>query len=103
MQVSAGAGQRHDSKAASSATAVRVSRNQSGSGGTASPPEVDTLSENVAQIIDQIKNLTLLEAKELYEGMQETFGIAAMAPVAAAPAGGAAEAAEVEEQTEFAA
>jgi len=61
------------------------------------------LSENVAQIIDQIKNLTLLEAKELYEGMQETFGIAAMAPVAAAPAGGAAEAAEVEEQTEFAA
>jgi large subunit ribosomal protein L7/L12 len=64
---------------------------------------VDTLSENVAQIIDQIKGLTLLEAKELYEGMQEAFGITAMAPVAAAPAGGAAEAAVVEEQTEFAA
>ena len=61
------------------------------------------MSENVAQIIDQIKGLTLLEAKELYEGMQEAFGITAMAPVAAAPAGGAAEAAVVEEQTEFAA
>lgn len=61
------------------------------------------MSEKVAQIIEEIKGLTLLEARDLYEGMKEEFGITAVAPVAAAPAGGAAagEAPAAEEKTEF--
>jgi large subunit ribosomal protein L7/L12 len=55
-------------------------------------------------IIDQIKELTLLEASQLVKAMEETFGVsAAAAAVAAAPAGGgaAAAAAPAEEKTEF--
>ncbi len=51
-------------------------------------------------ILDQIKELTLLEAAELVKMMEETFGVsAAAAAVAAAPA--AAAAAPVEEKDEF--
>ena len=51
-------------------------------------------------ILDQIKELTLLEAAELVKMMEEAFGVsAAAAAVAAAPA--AAAAAPVEEQDEF--
>lgn len=55
-------------------------------------------------IIDQIKELTLLEASQLVKAMEETFGVsAAAAAVAAAPSGGpaAAPAAAEEEKTEF--
>jgi len=55
-------------------------------------------------IVDQIKDLTLLEASQLVKMMEETFGVsAAAAAVAAAPAGGAAAAAApaVEEKDEF--
>ncbi|MBK6315270.1 MAG: 50S ribosomal protein L7/L12 [Blastocatellia bacterium] len=52
-------------------------------------------------ILDQIKELTLLEAAELVKMMEETFGVsAAAAAVAAAPAGAVA-AAPVEEKDEF--
>lgn len=52
-------------------------------------------------ILDQIKELTLLEAAELVKMMEEAFGVsAAAAAVAAAPAGAAA-AAPVEEKDEF--
>jgi large subunit ribosomal protein L7/L12 len=51
-------------------------------------------------ILDQIKELTLLEAAELVKMMEEAFGVsAAAAAVAAAPA--AAAAAPVEEKDEF--
>ncbi len=57
---------------------------------------------DVNAILDQIKQLTLLEAAELVKKMEEAFGVsAAAATVAAAPAAGAAAAAPVEEQTEF--
>jgi large subunit ribosomal protein L7/L12 len=55
-------------------------------------------------ILDQIKELTLLEAADLVKMMEETFGVsAAAAAVAAAPGGGgaAAAAAPVEEKDEF--
>ncbi len=64
-------------------------------------------SAKVEQIIEQLKELSLLEASELVKGIEEAFGVSAAAPVAmmAAPGGGgggAAEpAAEVEVQTEF--
>ena len=60
------------------------------------------MSDKLQGIIDQIKDLTLLEASNLVKMMEETFGVsAAAAAVAAAPAAGAAAAAPAEEQTEF--
>src|SRR4051812_28280861 len=53
-------------------------------------------------ILDQIKELTLLEASQLVKMMEETFGVsAAAAAVAAAPAAGGAVAPVVEEKDEF--
>jgi large subunit ribosomal protein L7/L12 len=61
------------------------------------------MSEKLEAIVNQIKDLTLLEASELVKMMESTFGVsAAAAAVAAAPAaGGAAAAAVVEEKDEF--
>ncbi len=53
---------------------------------------------NKDQIIEAIKNMTVLELNELVKACEEEFGVSAAAPVAVAAAG--AEAA-VEEQTEF--
>jgi len=60
------------------------------------------MSDKKQQVIDLIKEMTVLELSELVKEMEEIFGVSAAAPVAAfaAPAGGAAEAAK-EEQTEF--
>ena len=56
------------------------------------------------ELIDVIKNMTVLDLSELVKALEEEFGVSAAAPMAMATpvAGGAAEAAaEVEEQTEF--
>ena len=52
------------------------------------------------EIIDALKEMTLLEASELVKAIEDTFGVSAAAPAAgvATPAAGAAEA---EEKTEF--
>lgn len=52
------------------------------------------------EIIDALKEMTLLEASELVKAIEDTFGVSAAAPAAvvAAPAAGAPEA---EEKTEF--
>ena len=50
------------------------------------------------QIIEAIKNMTVLELNELVEACEEEFGVSAAAPVAVAAAGGDAAGAE---QTEF--
>ena len=53
-------------------------------------------------VIDFIKNMTVLELSELVKELEETFGVSAAAPVMAAmPGMMGAEAAPVEEQTEF--
>ena len=52
---------------------------------------------DVAQIIADLKESTVLEINELVEAIEEEFGVEAAAPVAAAGAGAAVE----EEQTEF--
>ena len=60
------------------------------------------MSEKLQGIVDQIKDLSLLEASELVKMMETTFGVsAAAAAVAAAPAAGAAAAPAVEEKDEF--
>ena len=53
------------------------------------------------EIIECLKEMTLLEASELVKAIEETFGVSAAAPAAvvAGPAAGAAE--EAEEKTEF--
>ena len=55
-------------------------------------------------VIEFLKNMTLLEASHLVKELEETFGVSAAAAAVAAPAGGgaAAEAAPAaEEKTEF--
>ena len=62
------------------------------------------MSEKLQGIVDQIKELTLLEASELVKLMEETFGVSAAAAAVAAPAaaaGGGEAAAPAEEKTEF--
>ncbi|OEF96406.1 50S ribosomal protein L7/L12 [Vulcanibacillus modesticaldus] len=51
------------------------------------------------QIIEAIKNMTVLELNDLVKAIEEEFGVTAAAPVAVMGAGAAAEAAQ--EQTEF--
>lgn len=60
------------------------------------------MAEKVAEIVEKIKGLTLVEAAELKNALEEEFGVTAAAPVVAgaAPAGGG-EAAAAEEKTEF--
>ena len=54
------------------------------------------------ELIDQFKDLTLMELSELVKKFEETFDVTAAAPVAVAAAGGGAGAEEAaEEQTEF--
>ena len=43
------------------------------------------MSEKIAAIIEEIKGLSLLEVKELTDGLKETFGVEAIAM--GAPAG----------------
>ena len=58
---------------------------------------------DIQVIVDQIKELTLLEASQLVKLMEETFGVSAAAAAVAMPAAGAAAeaAAPAEEKTEF--
>ncbi|MDM5356606.1 50S ribosomal protein L7/L12 [Peribacillus sp. RS7] len=49
------------------------------------------------QILEAVKNMTVLELNDLVKAIEEEFGVTAAAPVAVAAAGGAA----AEEQTEF--
>ncbi|NFM31128.1 50S ribosomal protein L7/L12 [Clostridium botulinum] len=54
------------------------------------------------EIIQAIKEMTVLELNELVEACEEEFGVSAAAPVAVAGAGaGAAAAGAAEEKTEF--
>jgi large subunit ribosomal protein L7/L12 len=55
----------------------------------------------VADIIDQIDKLTVLELADIVKQLEEKYGVSAAAPVAVAVAGGGAAAAPAAEQTEF--
>ena len=61
---------------------------------------------DLAKLVDQLSELTILEASELKTMLEEKWGVTAasgggMMMMAAAPGAAAAEAAPVEEQTEF--
>ncbi|MGB9792555.1 MAG: 50S ribosomal protein L7/L12 [Thermacetogeniaceae bacterium] len=58
----------------------------------------------VAEIIEAVKGMTVLELAELVKALEEEFGVTAAAPVAVAAVAGPAPAAEApaaEEKTEF--
>lgn len=62
------------------------------------------MADKVAEIVDKISGLSLVEASELTKALEEKFGVTAAAPVVvaggAAPAAGGG-AAAAEEKTEF--
>lgn len=59
-------------------------------------------SEKVVNLIEEVKNLTVLELSELVKALEEEFGVSASAPMAmaAAPAAAGGEVA-TEEKTDF--
>ena len=59
-------------------------------------------SEKVLNLIEEVKNLTVLELSDLVKALEEEFGVSAAAPVAAAAVAGApAEAAAAADKDEF--
>ena len=58
---------------------------------------------DLQQIVDQLSDLTVIEAAELSKMLEEKWGVSAAAPVAVAAAGGApsSDAAAAEEKDEF--
>lgn len=60
------------------------------------------MSEKIAELVEKIKVLTLVEASELKKALEDEFGVTAAAPVMmAGVAASGADAAPVEEKTEF--
>ena len=56
---------------------------------------------DLSKIVDELSQLTVLEAAELSKMLEEKGGVSAAAPVARMAAAGGAAAAPVEEKTEF--
>ena len=59
------------------------------------------MSEKIAEIVEKIKALTLVEASELKTALEDEFGVTAAAPIVMGGAMPAGDAAAAEEQTEF--
>jgi len=61
------------------------------------------LDPKLTKILDQVADLSVLELSQLVKGLEEKFGVQAMAaaPVAAANGGNGADAAPAEEKTQF--
>lgn len=61
------------------------------------------MATNLEQIVEDLSNLTVLEAAELSKMLEEKWGVSAAAPVAVAAAGAAADAggAAAEEKDDF--
>ena len=57
-------------------------------------------SEKITALVEQVKELTVLELSELVHTLEDVFGVSAAAAAVAAPAAGAA-AEAAEEKTEF--
>jgi len=58
-------------------------------------------TEKVMKLVEEVKELTVLELSELVKALEEEFGVSAAAPVAMMAAPGAAAEAAAEEKTEF--
>ena len=62
--------------------------------------EVNKMAD-ITKIIDEVKELSVLELNELVKALEEEFGVSAAAVAAAPAAGGAAAGAGAAEKTEF--
>ena len=56
---------------------------------------------DINKLIEEIEKLSVLEVADLVKALEEKFGVSAAAPMMAAPAGGVAAAAPVEEKDAF--
>lgn len=56
---------------------------------------------DLTKLVDELSQLSVLEAAELVKALEEKWGVSAAAPVAVAAAGAAVAAEPVEEKTEF--
>ncbi|MCQ2408940.1 MAG: 50S ribosomal protein L7/L12 [Clostridia bacterium] len=56
---------------------------------------------DINKLMEEIKGMTVLELNDFVKALEAEFGVSAAAPVAAAGAGAAADAAPAEEKTEF--
>jgi len=61
---------------------------------------VSVENKTIAELVEKIENLTVIELSDLSKALQDKFGVSAAAPVAIAAMPGGGEAA-VEEKTEF--
>ena len=59
------------------------------------------MSDKIANILEEIKGLTLLEAAELVKAMESAFGVSAAAPMMVAGGAAAGGREPAEEKTEF--
>ena len=59
------------------------------------------MADKKQQVIDIIKEMSVIELSELVKELEELFGVTATAPVAVAAPGAAASAEAAEEKTEF--
>ena len=68
----------------------------------ATTKEAVEVSPKIAEVVDAIEKLTVLEAAELVKALEDKFGVSAAPQAMAMPmAGGGGEAAAEEEKTEF--
>lgn len=58
-------------------------------------------TEKITKLVDEVKELTVLELSELVKALEEEFGVSAAAPVAMMAGPAAAAPVEEAEQTEF--
>ncbi|MBQ7950632.1 MAG: 50S ribosomal protein L7/L12 [Clostridia bacterium] len=59
------------------------------------------MSEKITKLIEEVKELTVLELADLVSALEEEFGVSAAAGAVVVAAGGAAAGAAAEEKTEF--
>lgn len=59
------------------------------------------MSEKITKLIEEVKELTVLELSDLVSALEEEFGVSAAAGAVVVAAGGAAAGAAAEEKTEF--
>src|SRR6187551_3986395 len=69
--------------------------------GPDAPHRSEFTMADITKLVDQLSELTVLEAAELAKALEEKWGVSAAAAVAAAPAAAGAAAPAAEEKTEF--
>jgi large subunit ribosomal protein L7/L12 len=107
VEVVAEAGQEEAGAAEPAAKKAKTTKTASGKGQATAAQKEPAKAANIDEIMETIKNMTVIELSQLVKALENEFGVTAAASVAVAAAGAPtqAEAAEpaaaAEEQTEF--